>query len=335
MKLKLAATSDVHIGVYGTAIDPDTGLNAAFVSNRRCRQFMIDYCRENQPDYVLFVGDLYKTAIGKPSQEEQWEATNFFEQLSQIAPTILKPGNHDQGERGKGEEDAVHALKIFSKMNLRLKLLPAEGWSVVQLEGVKVGLYHGMLSNVRLESGLLSDTVRSDLPKLKDAPPADLYVLGDIHHRQFIGENAAYCGALDRLNFGEEDENPSFWWIEIDDLPGGKLDIKWKAIKTPARKFITIVDEDDLDAVDVKGAVVRFSGELKKHTQHELIQRLKRDGALEVPSVSDTSELDEAPTVFSSTDPEEAYAVWVDSQVSESKDIREYSQVLLKGLLGK
>jgi DNA repair exonuclease SbcCD nuclease subunit len=220
-------------------------------------------------------------------------------------------------------------------MGMRMQVLPNPvDWSVISIDGVRIGLYHGMLSNVRLESGMISDSIRPGLPSIHDAPPADFYLLGDIHHRQFLTKNAAYCGAPDRLNFGEEDEVPTIWHIIVtkDDHSGKVVDIQWNAIPTPARKFVTITDEADVDVVEVQDAVVRFVGELNKYTQGELIQLLKGRGALEVTSVADTSEFEEAPTLFTSFVPKEAYTIWLDAQPDVSKEMKQFSQTLLEEL---
>lgn len=331
-QLRVIAFSDVHIGSYGSAIDKD-GRNYGFVSNERVREFIVDYCRQVEPDAIVFVGDLYKTAVGKPTQTEQWAAIEFFHALTAIAPVIAKVGNHDEGEYS-GEGFGVHALEVFGAMNIRMTVLPKPTeWSVVTLNGVKIGLFHGMLSNVRLESGMVSDSVRAGLPSIHDAPPADFWLLGDIHKRQFLKPNAAYCGAPDRLNFGEEDELPTIWDITATkDAMGKVVDVQWNAIPTPARKFVTITDEADLDDVEVTDSVVRFVGELQKYTQGELIQHLKQRGALEVTSVADTSEFEEAPTIYTSFVPEEAFTIWLEAQTDVSKDLKAYSQELLKEL---
>lgn len=296
---------------------------------------MVEYARQVEPDVIIFAGDLYKTAIGKPTQTEQMEAASWFHTMTMISPVIAKVGNHDVGEF-TGEGFGVHALEVFSKMNIRMQVLPfPDQWSVVDVSGVKIGLYHGMLSNVRLESGMLSDTVRSGLPSIYDAPPADLWILGDIHHRQFLAPNAAYCGSIDRLNFGEEDETPSFWDITIDtdDKTGKVTNIEWVAVPTPARRYVTISDEGDVDDIDVKDAIVRFVGDLDKYTQGELIQLLKKKGALEVASVADTSEYEEAPTLFTSFKPDEAYAIWLDAQTDVGVEMKKFSQELLTELM--
>lgn len=296
------------------------------VSNRRCRQALIDFCKVNKPDYGLFVGDLYKSAIGRPTQTEQWDATTFFHDWSMIAPVYAKPGNHDIDSLKHG----VHALQIFDAMNMRLVVLPKDGWSVIDLEGVKVGLYHGMISGAILESGMRSDDVAPGCPSPTLAPPADLWVLGDIHKRQFLRKNMAYCGSIDRLNFGEEDEVPTFWSIEID---RDTKEVSWKAIETPARRYQTISLEEDIDVIDVSGAVCRYIGELHALTEAEVKQRLLARGALEVTSVYDTSEYDEAPSLFSSLNPDESYGVWLEAQTGVSKSDAEFSQRLLQDLL--
>ena len=325
-QLRIVATSDIHLGSYHTAVDA-SGKNMGLKSIEGVLDFITDYCRSIEPDVFIFAGDLYKTSVGKPSQGEQLTAAEFFHGISGICPIIALCGNHDQ-EAYSG----VDALQIFKKMNLRMNVIgrPDE-WSVVTLAGVRIGLYHGMLSNSRLESGMISDSVRSGLPSIHDAPPADLHICGDIHKRQRLAENAYYCGAPDRLNWGEEDELPTIWDITVTKDTKG-TDVQWNAIPTPARKFVTINDEADIDDVDVKDAVVRFVGELKKYTQGELIQHLKSKGSLEVTSVQDSSEFDEAPTLYTSFVPAEAFSIWLDTQTDVTKDLKAYSQELLKEL---
>lgn len=323
--LHIDSCSDIHIGNYGTATDSATGENLGFLSNRKCRQFLLDHCRNEATDYGIFVGDLYRSAIGRPTQKEQWEASQFFREWSLICPVIAKPGNHDvDGQRA----DGVHALQIFDAMNLRMQVLPVAGWSVVNIEGIQVALFHGMLSGVRLESGLISDSVREGLPGLKDAPPADLYLLGDIHHAQFLAPNAAYHGALDRLNFGEEDETPGFWCIKIDRSAG---ELNWKRIETPGTKYVTITDEGDIGQVEVKDSIVRYIGELNVYTEGELRQKLLDEGAREVQAISNTRDLDEAPSIYSSFKPDEAFTVWLDAQTS----IKQSDKPFLQGLMAE
>jgi DNA repair exonuclease SbcCD nuclease subunit len=332
--LRVIAFSDVHIGSYGSAVDED-GLNLGLKSNDRVRQFIVDHAKRVQPDLIIFVGDLYKSAIGRPTQTEQWRAAQFFTQLCEIAPVVAKVGNHDEGEGTRG--DGIHALQIFDAMNLRMTVLPnPEKWSVINVEGVRIALFHGMLSGVRLESGMLSDSVKPEgLASIWEAPKADLYLLGDIHHRQFLAENAAYCGACDRLNFGEEDEVPTFWDLTIDTQrdSDGKVKVKWDAIQTPARKFVTLTDESEIETVDVTGAVVRFEGELRNFTHGELVSKLKARGAVEVPNVADTSEFDETPSLYTSFDPIASYAIWLDAQSGITKDDKSFSQQLLVEML--
>jgi len=322
--LHLDAFSDVHIGNYNSAVDAQ-GENQGFLSNRRCRQALLDHAKLEATDYALFVGDLYRSAIGRPTQKEQWEAGKFFAELSLICPVFAKPGNHDVDSI---KIDGVHALQIFGVMNLRLQVLPKEDWSVVDIEGLKVGMFHGMLSGVKLESGMMSDAVREGLPTMKDAPEADLYVLGDIHHAQFLAPNAAYCGSIDRLNFGEEQETPGFWCIKIERSTG---ELTWKRIETPGTVYRTLTDESDVDVVDVKDAVVRYIGELDVYTEGELRAKLLDRGAREVTAISNTAEYDEAPSLYSSFKPEEAFAIWLDAQ----SNIKQSEKPFLQGLMSE
>lgn len=313
--LRLVAFSDLHIGSYQSAVD-ENGLNLGMKSNDKVRAFIVDYCRKIQPDLIVFVGDLYRSAIGKPSQGEQWRAAEFFTELSLIAPIVAKEGNHDIGE-GKD----VSALQIFGKMGIRMTVLPVpDKWSVINVEGIRIGLYHGMLANVKLESGMMSDLIKAEgLTSIKEAPNADLYLLGDIHHRQFLASNAVYCGSPDRLNFGEEKEQPSIWDVTIKKI-GDKVDIDWQAISTPARKYVTIKTEAEAATVDVQDAVVRFEGALSKLTHGELVSLLKSRGAAELTNVADTSEFEEVLSLYTSFDPVESFTIWLDAQTNPKEE---------------
>lgn len=78
--------------------------------------------------------------------------------------------------------------------------------------------------------------------------PWDYVALGHIHFHQNLTEGidntppVIYPGSLDRVNFGEEDDDKGFVWVEIGD------EVKWEFILVDARPFVTI----DFDASDIK-----------------------------------------------------------------------------------
>ena len=103
-------------------------------------------------------------------------------------------------------------------------------------------------------------------------PELDYIALGHIHRRQELsaGPPIVYSGSLQRVDFGDEDDDKGFYVIELDESrpAGGRLD-SCDFHKVSARRFLTInvdANTDDptstvLDAIskrDISDAIVRL-----------------------------------------------------------------------------
>jgi len=105
-------------------------------------------------------------------------------------------------------------------------------------------------------------------------PIWDYVALGHIHRHQALNPGGyppvVYSGSLERIDFGEEDEEKGFCWVE---LARGKT--TWRFVPVAARPFRTVeVDAsgaedptkavlDAVSRVDVKGAVIRIQVTLR------------------------------------------------------------------------
>jgi len=80
-------------------------------------------------------------------------------------------------------------------------------------------------------------------------PVFDYVALGHIHRKQVLFQNppVIYAGSLERLDFGDEDEDKGFYVVDIEP-GGGKRRVTYEFHKVNARRFVTI--KVDIDAED-------------------------------------------------------------------------------------
>jgi len=119
-------------------------------------------------------------------------------------------------------------------------------------------------------------------------PAFDYIALGHIHRHQVLNQNppVVYAGSLERLDFGEADDEKGFYLVEIGDREGaGKRAVSFDFHPVAGRRFLTIsVDVDPVDAEptatvlktiaekgdEVKDAVVRLSISLPAEVEGQL-----------------------------------------------------------------
>ena len=74
-------------------------------------------------------------------------------------------------------------------------------------------------------------------------PAFDYIALGHIHKHQVLSDNppAVYSGSLERLDFGEEEDDKGFYLVEIEqDKPTGKRQVSFDFHPVTGRRFLTI-----------------------------------------------------------------------------------------------
>ena len=96
-----------------------------------------------------------------------------------------------------------------------------------------------------------------------DLPGIDFVALGHIHKHQVLNRNptVVYAGSIDRVDFGEQDEDKGWVYVEIPD----KGRAEWEFRKVSARPFLTIEArvESDNATEDVVRAIVRHADHLE------------------------------------------------------------------------
>jgi exonuclease SbcD len=84
-------------------------------------------------------------------------------------------------------------------------------------------------------------------------PAFDYVALGHIHKQQVLNENppVVYAGSLERIDFGEENDEKGFYTVETEtDSPGGKRRVSFDFHPVNARRFHTIniaLQPDDIN----------------------------------------------------------------------------------------
>jgi len=74
-------------------------------------------------------------------------------------------------------------------------------------------------------------------------PSIDYVAMGHVHRQQVLSRNPpiAYSGSMQRVDFGEEDEEKGFYVVELDpSLPRGRRCSKFDFHQVKARRFLTI-----------------------------------------------------------------------------------------------
>ncbi len=163
--------------------------------------------------------------------------------------------------------------------------LPAILAAHVWVSGARVGSEKTM--TIGQEHALLPGNVAN--------PAFDYIALGHIHRRQVLSQNppVVYAGSLERLDFGEEEDDKGFYLIEINlDKETGKREVSFDFHQITGRRFLTIninIESQDIDPTStvlkaiaeqqdkIRDAIVRLQISLPAEQQGQLRDNDIRD----------------------------------------------------------
>jgi exonuclease SbcD len=238
---------------------------------------------------------------------------------------------------------------IASKVNNLDPSLPAIMAAHVLVGDARVGRGSESLMAIGQEPALLLSNIAS--------PVYDYIALGHIHKHQVLAENppVVYAGSLERIDFGEENDEKGFYMVDIIPRDKGRRKVSYEFHPVKARRFLTIgvalrPEEADPTATvlmsvvgqkeKIKDAVVRLNITLPSTLEGQLRYNEIRDALKEAYYFSVNRDVQrETRLRLGSRNVEEitplaALKVWLETQKiapERQKILLEYGQKLIEG----
>lgn len=134
--------------------------------------------------------------------------------------------------------------------------------AVLAFHGTVDGAVYGAERAITLGQDLVLS--RSTLAQ----PGVDYVALGHIHKHQVLGQQPpmVYAGSIDRIDFGERDEDKGVVIVELE-----KGNTRWRFHKLAARPFVSI----ELDLRDSSDPLGRVAAAVKRQNVQDAIVRLE------------------------------------------------------------
>lgn len=104
-------------------------------------------------------------------------------------------------------------------------------------------------------------------------PVFDYIALGHIHRQQVLAEKppVVYAGSLERIDFGEENDEKGFYVIDIQ-TKGGKKEVVYNFQPVNARRFFTIKLDINEASTDPTAAIIDAIKNQKEITQDSIVR---------------------------------------------------------------
>jgi exonuclease SbcD len=106
-------------------------------------------------------------------------------------------------------------------------------------------------------------------------PAFDYVALGHIHKHQVLSENppVVYAGSLERVDFGEENDEKGFYMVEIEPDPAtGNRRVSFEFHPVNGRRFLTIdITIEDKD-IDPTATILRAIGEQEEKVRDAVVR---------------------------------------------------------------
>lgn len=191
----------------------------------------------------------------------------FFKKLVSISKCVVVIcGNHDLLEYNKERLDTltpvlhnidgIHFLKysgeyIINGINFVVNSI-VDNIFITDIKNTDypiVGLYHGMLNDSKFYNDLV---VTNSKIGIKNFENYDYVLLGDIHKRQYITNNIAYCGSLVQQNFGEPYNGHGYIIWDLN------KEVKWFVEIKSDYGFFNIYSEEDIKNITCPKVYIKY-----------------------------------------------------------------------------
>lgn len=243
---------------------------------------------ESNIDLIVIAGDIIhsKTNISPEVIELTY---NLFNNLQNISPTIIIPGNHDINMTNPHRKNLLSSINKIKQLDnfylledtdiYRYNNIDFYHYSLLDKNKLKhiedkeqtnIVLYHGVVNKSKNNFGY---TFESNI-KTKDFKDYDIAMLGDIHKRQSLDNpfntRIEFAGSLIQQNFGEQIEKGFLIW-DIDKLKSNFIQIN------NDNAFYTIKTwKDDID-INVSNPRIRlFFNEDTIKEKNTIINKIRK-----------------------------------------------------------
>lgn len=181
-------------------------------------------------DYIVHAGDVVNNKVSL-TPEVVIMVRDFLVSLSQIAPVIIVPGNHDGLTGNPDRLDSISAIaSVIANNNIHvmyktgslplcegiwvhsLSIYESQGkWRELEIDNrnINIGVYHGTVGNSLLDTGFYLEGV-----PITEFSNFDYVFLGHIHKRQYVDKNKKmwFAGSTVQCGYFEEKEKGYLLW---------------------------------------------------------------------------------------------------------------------------
>jgi len=248
---------------------------------------------------IVLTGDIVHTKT-ELSPEAVSLTHHFFKNLSEIAPVILIPGNHDCNLSNRNRMDALTPIVddignfddlfylknsgfyqynniIFGVTSIFDNILITANKIDIDMIGYKnkfkIGLYHGQVHGAKTDVGYRMNNEELLVEHFKGY---DYVFLGDIHKFQYMDEECtiAYAGSLIQQSYGESLDNHGFIKWDLFDGESSFYNVK----NDYGYCTINIVDGKMIPSRIPPKPRIRFIQENTNQIQYqEIVEKLEKE----------------------------------------------------------
>ena len=230
-KRVVAHVADLHFG-RRMAKASHGGDNVRELDIYKAGRAVSDYLAQLQPDLVVVAGDVWDTA--SPSPQALRHGYDFHRRLQEAElPVLVVGGNHDTLS-APGRPTPLEHLQRYFGCQVALKQSQFEiadlNFCAVPYRTLSLGEFtapdysdqqpnllvvHAAVDGDDMPAFAQYDYTRLARKDLFDER-ASAQLLGHIHIHQAVGPNAYYCGAIERLTWGEIINTPAIYLHSVD-----------------------------------------------------------------------------------------------------------------------
>lgn len=270
--MKIVHFADVHLGMTNFGwLDTETGLQTRVLDFLDSLDALVAHIERIKPDLALFAGDAFKTRTPSPTLSKHFAVR--MQRIADVCPLIMLVGNHDRQRGGDGKRHSIDIMENLHVKNritvidsiCRICLFVGDDYEPVHIISVpwlynvdildvvkdmydeydSVGENSNnesiiLLAHASVEGAQLNDSYTTSLDD-EYTLPIDMFedfnysALGHIHKHQSVAKDAVYAGSIERVDWGERNDDKGFVLVTIEN---GKT--SWEFVSLNPRPMIDI-----------------------------------------------------------------------------------------------